>query len=158
MKHVSLLEEKPDPFTIVGEEPAWRGYSPAVREIIKQVSLISGVSVCEIIGSRKPFEQVLARHIVAWLARNFTDRSFPAIASEIRRDHTTVIHAVKAIEESIRKGGIEPEEQTVEGWTRALLAYHRGQLRLRKSRYSARARVREASKRALRKARDRDKK
>lgn len=119
-KRVRKVAEKSDPFPIC--DP---GYSPATRVIIRQVSRISGFSLAEIAGPRRFAGLVKARQVSAWLARNFTDRSLPAIASELGgRDHTTILHAIRAVDRSIADGRIEPAKHTVEGWTRALLAYY----------------------------------
>jgi len=125
-KRSEKVVEKPDPFPTVEEEPHDHGCSPAVRDIVKTVAKISGFSIAEIVGPRRFVDLVRIRQIAAWVARNFTDRSLPAIASEFGgRDHTTILHAVRAVDKSIAKGRIEPAEQTVEGWTRALLARYR---------------------------------
>jgi hypothetical protein len=122
---VEKVIEKPEPFPPV-EEPYDLGYSPAVREIVKTVAKISGFLPAEIVGPRRFSDLVRVRQIAAWVARNFTDRSLPAIASELGgRDHTTVLHAVRQVDKSIARGRIEPAEQTVEGWTRVLLANYR---------------------------------
>jgi hypothetical protein len=140
---VEKAAENPEPFTPLEDEPAWRGCSPAVRDVIKQVSEISGVPLSKIIRRGRKPENVMARQIAAWLARNFTDRSLPAIASELGgRDHTTIMHAINAIDRSIQEGDIEPEKHTVEGWARALLAYHQVQLRLRAKAFSDMAKAR----------------
>src|SRR5437870_733926 len=57
------VAENPEPFTPLEWEPAWRGCSPAVRDVIKQVSEISGVPVSKIIARGRKPENVMARQI-----------------------------------------------------------------------------------------------
>ena len=54
----------------------------------------------DIIGQRRHRPLVTARQIAMYVFRELTELSYPAIAREFGgRDHTTVIHAVKKIDE-----------------------------------------------------------
>lgn len=72
-----------------------------IQDIQEKTCTYFSISI-ELLKSNKRFKNiVLARHIAMYLTRE-QGFSFPEIAREFnRRDHTTVIHAVKKIEEQI---------------------------------------------------------
>lgn len=43
------------------------------------------------------------RQMAMYLLRNLTKRSYPSIGNQMKRDHTTVIHGVRAIEDRASK-------------------------------------------------------
>jgi hypothetical protein len=143
------VPEKPDPFPTVDH----RGCSPAVRDIIRIVSEVSGQSMAAMLGPRRFGQHVAARQVAIWLARNFTDRSLPAIGSEFGRDHTTILHAVRKIEKAVVEANLEPEQHTVAGWARVLLAHERARLRQQAREYAERQRARQGEKYARQKLR-----
>lgn len=70
--------------------------------IIAQVSLSTGVGVTDMISPRRNAESVRARHIAIHLIRRMTDLSFPKIGLVMGdRDHTTIMHALEAIQAQI---------------------------------------------------------
>lgn len=136
-KHTEFLSPSPPP----PETPVFiRGYSPAVREIVQTVSLISGVSVEDLRGPSRKTGIVTARHVCVWLARSFTHRGWKAIASELGgRDHTTAINSFKRVEKAVQETGMEPDHSTPANWTFLLLTYFREDWIRRKKEYSLRA-------------------
>jgi chromosomal replication initiation ATPase DnaA len=42
-----------------------------------------------------------ARHIFYWFARVYTHRSFPEIARFINRDHATIMHGVRKVDQNL---------------------------------------------------------
>ena len=72
----------------------------AMRGIILTVSREAGVSVMDIRSARRDAASTRARMICCWLARRHTPLSLPAIGRRLGgRDHSTVRHAIRRIEE-----------------------------------------------------------
>ena len=70
------------------------------ESIINQVSDVFGVTHQEIVGKSRRMEIVQARQVAMYLCRNFLDASLSSIGISFGgRDHTTVIHAIKTIEQ-----------------------------------------------------------
>ena len=71
-----------------------------VDVIKKRVALHFDISIEDLIGTRRHISVARPRQIVMYFCKKFTKRSFPDIASRMGgRDHTTVMHAVKRIEQ-----------------------------------------------------------
>jgi hypothetical protein len=128
----SPKEEKVDPKAgtfppsdVSAEKALKAKASPAVREMIRIVSTISGVPAERICGHSRNWAIKDVRWTAVWLSRNFTDRSLPAIASEFGgRHHTSILHAVRKVNETIAASGIEAESETPEAWASALLGHY----------------------------------
>jgi len=62
---------------------------------------VTGVTALEITSHRRRPHQVKARHILCWIAKNYTGLSLPQIGHRVgRRDHSSVwfaVHKVQAI-------------------------------------------------------------
>jgi chromosomal replication initiator protein len=56
-----------------------------------------------LIGNRRKEKLVMARHMAMYLARVTLGLSYPDVGREFRRDHTTVIHAVRKMARYIRE-------------------------------------------------------
>lgn len=70
--------------------------------IISIVSEHFGVSAEDITSKKRNSEYVLPRQIVMYLCRNMTDTPYTSIGKLLgKKDHTTVIHGVKKIEEDM---------------------------------------------------------
>lgn len=73
-----------------------------VRNIQNAVADHFDVKVSDLKSKRRPKNQVLARQVAMYLCRKFTSTSFPAIGAEFGgRDHSTVIHATRAVEKKL---------------------------------------------------------
>ena len=74
---------------------------PVTPEVIlSKTAEMYGFSIDELIGGSRRRPLVTARQIAMYIFRELTELSYPAIAKEFGgRDHTTVMHAVKKIEE-----------------------------------------------------------
>ncbi len=69
-------------------------------EIIDVVSGYYKVPKQQILGKRRNKSIVVPRQMCIFLIRNYTDLSLQEIADKInRKDHSTIIHAIKRIEE-----------------------------------------------------------
>lgn len=76
-----------------------------VREIQADVAKASGVTVDDILGSRRQIEVVIARQVAMWFAKHETNLSFPALGRLFGgRDHTTILHACRKIDRRIAAG------------------------------------------------------
>jgi len=77
-----------------------------VDVIKKRVALHFEVSIEDLVGTRRHISVARPRQIVMYFCKKFTKRSFPDIASRMGgRDHTTVMHAVKRIEQLANADG-----------------------------------------------------
>ncbi len=71
----------------------------SVKEIQRRVAEHYGVDVSEILAHRRTKEIVMPRHVAMFLTKRLTHRSLPEIGRLFgRRDHTTVLNAVRKIE------------------------------------------------------------
>lgn len=76
----------------------------SIARIITAVSETTGVSVLDLKSHRRSHHIVFARQICAYLARHFTSQSSPDIGRRLGRDHTTILHSVRQVEERVRRG------------------------------------------------------
>lgn len=78
-----------------------------VREIAREVARRHCVPTSEIFGDRRFRAIVHARQEVAWRLYQLRDRngyrrfSMPQIGRYLRRDHTTILHAIRAHEQRV---------------------------------------------------------
>jgi len=71
------------------------------------------VAVCEefdvtpslMLANRRTADVITARQVAYYIAREITPFSFPCIADFFQRDHTTVMHGAKKIEELVARPG-----------------------------------------------------
>lgn len=78
---------------------------PASIEVIQQLTAETfGIPISALTSSKRTSEIALARQVAMYLSREYTDSSLQHIGYAFnRKDHTTVIHAVKKIEEAYKK-------------------------------------------------------
>ena len=81
-----------------------------ISEILHHVSEFHRVPPDVLVGGSRKHCHAVPRHEAMWLARKLTGRSFPAIGRSFRRDHTTVISGVKAIDERIAREAVEGDD------------------------------------------------
>ena len=70
-----------------------------VEEIQQKVAERYGIRVSEMQSKRRERTVARPRQVAMYLAKALTPRSLPEIGRKFDRDHTTVIHAVRKIEE-----------------------------------------------------------
>ena len=75
-----------------------RGRYPRLTHIVSAVSLLTGVSILDLRSRRRGKREAEARHLVCYLAREMTILSYPQIAKQLDRDHTTIMHGVQRVE------------------------------------------------------------
>ena len=70
-----------------------------IDEIQKKVAEFYNISVREMQSLRRARNVARPRQIAMYLAKQLTSRSLPEIGRKFDRDHTTVMHAVRKVEE-----------------------------------------------------------
>lgn len=89
-----------------------------IDEIQRKVAEFFNISVKEMQSSRRARNVARPRQIAMYLAKQMTARSLPEIGRKFDRDHTTVMHAVRKIEELMQEDSSLTEN--VENLRRAL--------------------------------------
>lgn len=82
-----------------------------MREMLERVAAHYGLSLTEILEKDRHKHTVDARHVAMWIARQHK-WSFPEIARQMERDHSTVIHAVRRVMETPHLWAIARELDT----------------------------------------------
>jgi chromosomal replication initiator protein len=71
-----------------------------IRTIQRAVCEHYGVSLVDLLSSRRTKAIVLPRQVAVWLCRRLTPHSLPAIGPHFGgRDHTTMLHSARRIDE-----------------------------------------------------------
>jgi chromosomal replication initiator protein len=86
---------------------------PSLRNIIFTVISRSDASYRDILSDRRARHISRPRQIICWIARHTTLLSYPQIGRGLNRDHTTVISAVKVIDD-LRKRDVSIRRVTDE--------------------------------------------
>jgi chromosomal replication initiator protein len=74
---------------------------PDARQVQEAVAARLNLSVDDLLSPRRTATVSRARHLAMYLTRELTELSLPAIAQAFnRRDHTTVLHAIRRVERS----------------------------------------------------------
>jgi hypothetical protein len=94
-----------------------------IHRLMKVVSLVTDFPILELTSQQRAAQLVKARHILFWLCKRFTSRSYPEIGRKCGgRDHTTVLHGVRRVTKLVRSRGITSPEETPFAWARVLWA------------------------------------
>jgi chromosomal replication initiator protein len=80
-------------------QPTSRGADLAA--IMKRVAAAFGVTEKELLGSSRLRTVLVPRQVAMYLARELTGLSLPRIGTAFDRDHTTVLHACRKVEEAV---------------------------------------------------------
>ncbi|TFF20516.1 hypothetical protein E3C22_16535 [Jiella endophytica] len=76
----------------------------AIRTIAEAVAEIRHITFADLVSDRRHRELIGPRHEAMYLAKTLTPASLPAIGRRLGgRDHTTVLHAVRKIEDRIAR-------------------------------------------------------
>jgi len=81
--------------------PVFKTKSLTSSNIINTVAQYFNLTPEEILGKNREQKLVIPRQIIMYLMREDLNNSFPSIGKELKRDHTTVIHAYTKISEEI---------------------------------------------------------
>ena len=68
-----------------------------VEEIITATSKITGVAMRDIMSRRRDPKIIYARHIAMFLAHELTNLSYVSIGKAMDRDHTSIMYAIKKL-------------------------------------------------------------
>ena len=72
----------------------------SIKSIQRMVCDHYGVSLTDLLSSRRTAALVLPRMVAVWLCRRLTPHSLPAIGHHFGgRDHTTMLHSARRIDE-----------------------------------------------------------
>jgi chromosomal replication initiator protein len=78
-------------------------FAPTISMIQERVAVLFGVRRADLLGKTRVHTVTRPRHVAMHLARELTERSFPEIGRAFRRDHTSVMYAVRIMPECIRR-------------------------------------------------------
>ena len=70
-----------------------------IEEIQRKVAERYNIRLSEMMSKRRERSVVRPRQIAMFLAKNLTTKSLPDIGRAFNRDHTTVLHGIKAVED-----------------------------------------------------------
>ena len=82
------------------------------RTILVLISDVLQIPMAEIRSANRKRNLVMARHITCYFARKYTSASLHEIGANLNRDHTTVIHSVKTVE-NIKEYGLDSEKNLI---------------------------------------------
>lgn len=75
-----------------------------MEDVQRAVCEYFGITRQELLGKNRSKKITQPRHLAQYLCRKMTDFSFPDIAHKFGgKDHTSIIYAVRKVEESIEK-------------------------------------------------------
>jgi len=109
--HPPTLEETKD--ILASIISSTRQYIP-IKKVIKKIASFYDLSEENILSHSRKKEFVKPRQIVMYILRDELKYSYSNIAEKLgNRDHTTVIHACRKIEEEIKKNPVFAQEITI---------------------------------------------
>jgi len=82
---------------------------PTVLAIQEAVCSVLGVSRDDLLSSKRTVRVARARQLAMYLTRDLTSLSLAQIARQFKRDHSTVLHAVRAV-----AGKLDPSSETTQ--------------------------------------------
>lgn len=75
-----------------------------VKEIAEATAEVMNVSVNDIYSSRRSKDICLARWIVFFIAREFTQATSTTIGKVTNKDHTSVLYGIAKVQEGVNSG------------------------------------------------------
>ena len=75
----------------------------SIQKIQRHVADYYDIRVSDITGTKRPQNIAFPRQIAMFLAREMTEESLPSIGETFNRNHATILHACKAIQEKVDK-------------------------------------------------------
>lgn len=103
------IEHTPEEQPQLGELiDRWVANKPSFKDprlqIVAQCAQEYGCSIADVFGPRKPANIVMARRKAAYLLVQRKRTSIAEVGRYLRRDHTTILHAVKMYEKALAQG------------------------------------------------------
>lgn len=77
-----------------------------VSDCLSAVEREFGVPRVDLLSHRRLIDHARPRQVAMWLARRVTSHSLPQIGRAMDRDHTTIMHGIRRVEE-LRRGSDE---------------------------------------------------
>ena len=74
-----------------------RRIQASVRQVQEAVADYYGFSLGELLGRSRARQLTAPRHLAMYLAKEITAASLPALGEAFRRDHTTVLYALRKV-------------------------------------------------------------
>jgi len=99
-----LIDKALEPSAPGGVSSAGSGQTPSVLAIQEAVSSVLGVPREDLLSPRRTPRVARARQLAMFLARELTPLSLAQIAREFDRDHSTVLHAIRAVSQRLEPG------------------------------------------------------
>lgn len=75
--------------------------SATIADCVHVASFATGIPVSSVLGRSRTAPVSRARQMAAWLARECTVASLPAIGRALNRDHTSILHSVRVAQDLI---------------------------------------------------------
>jgi len=97
--------------------PRRRRAAPSAAAVIADVAKFYGVTVAEILSPRREYRLSEPRHVAMWCAARLTGLSFPQLGRAFRRDHTTIMYAVRQVaKRRAANPAVEAETDDLYAW------------------------------------------
>jgi len=92
------------------------GERTSTANILKSISLVTGVDFNSMVGKSRVRQVVLARHIAMYLIYRYNNLGLKKVGNMFMRDHSSVIHANKSVQDQMDtdKSYLETVEQIKE--------------------------------------------
>lgn len=109
---------------ISGYQPHGGEQSIRIEDIIRAVCAAYGIERMDVLSQRRAALVSRPRQVICYLAKRLTPRSLPEIGRMIGgRDHTTVLHAVRRIEDLItRDAALRNRVEAIEAYLSGVAA------------------------------------
>lgn len=72
--------------------------TPTINAVQRKVCEFYRISIIDMMSHRQTTDVTFPRQVAMYLCRRITDKGYPQIGRKFKRDHTTVLHAVRKIE------------------------------------------------------------
>ena len=82
-----------------------KGSSLTVEEIQKVVADFFDIRMADMTSNRRPQNIAFPRQVAMYMCRTLTDHSLPSIGAAFARNHATVLHAYRLVEEKLKTDG-----------------------------------------------------
>lgn len=89
----------------LGQVTAKHGKAQAItaQHVLGAVSSVLGISQEQLLEQTRKTRVVRARHLAMYLLRTDLEMSLPQIAKQLERDHTSVLHGCRKMEQDLRR-------------------------------------------------------
>lgn len=103
VEHLDILEILEEAHARGARRRLAQAYNFRMRTIQEAVCAVMGVSLNDLLSARREKPIILPRHIAMFLCKKYLTKSLPEIGHGFgHRDHTTVLHAIRKIDELSR--------------------------------------------------------